>query len=131
MSAPDSNSGHAHDSAQNEGAAEGTRDPFGIDRLSVDYDYLLYRIQDHVTSIQLSTTEICRQQNQLVEQGIIGDAIDINIEEMRRILQKCEELETHFDMLDQIDSIVQAFRPRLDDIVREHRELTRNTERRI
>ncbi|CUS21797.1 LAQU0S04e01002g1_1 [Lachancea quebecensis] len=131
MSTPDGSSGHAHESTQHEETTEGTRDPFGIDRLSVDYDYLLYRIQDHVTSIQLSTTEICRQQNQLVEQGIIKDAIDVNIEEMHRMLQKCEELEAHFDMLDQIDGIVQAFRPRLDAIVREHRELTRSTERKI
>lgn len=99
-------------------------DPFGIDQLSVHYDYLLYRIQDYVTSIQLSTTEICQRQNGLVEKGIIEDVIDVNIREMHHLLNKCEELERHFDMLDQIDSIVQSLGPRLESVAGDHRKFS-------
>ncbi|SCU79763.1 LADA_0B03004g1_1 [Lachancea dasiensis] len=95
-------------------------DPFGIDRLSVDYDYLLFKIHDVVSSIQLKTIEICEQQNNLVEKGIIEQVIDSNLQNLQELLKKCEELETHFDMLDQIDVIVDSFRPRLEKVIQGH-----------
>ncbi|SCU85734.1 LAME_0D02542g1_1 [Lachancea meyersii CBS 8951] len=99
------------------------RDPFGIDRLCVDYDYLLYKIHDYVSSIQLRTIEICKQQNHLVEQGIIDQVIDTNVNELKKILAKCDELENHFDMLDQLDSIVESFGPRLQKVIADHKAL--------
>ncbi|SCU93134.1 LAMI_0E13344g1_1 [Lachancea mirantina] len=104
---------------------QGPQDPFGIDRLSVHYDYLLYRIQDYVSSIHLQTTNVCRRQNELVEQGIIGEVIDGNIEQMQKVLRQCEELENEFDKLDQIDQIVQSFHDRIKDVADSYRQLAR------
>ncbi|SCV06127.1 LANO_0H22694g1_1 [Lachancea nothofagi CBS 11611] len=104
-------------------SAQEPRDPFRIDQLCVDYDYLLYKIQDYVSSIQLKTIEICEQQNRIIEEGILKEIIDVNVCGLQEVLLKCEELEAHFDMLDQIDVIAQSFGPRLQQIVKEHKEL--------
>ncbi|SCU85308.1 LAFA_0D14972g1_1 [Lachancea sp. 'fantastica'] len=101
------------------------RDPFGIDRLCVDYDYLLYKIHDYVSSIQLRTIEICEQQNRLIEQGIIEQVIDKNVNELKKVLAKCDDLEAHFDMLDQLDGIVESFEPRLQKVIADHRDLSK------
>ncbi|CEP60677.1 Cnl1p LALA0_S01e16446g [Lachancea lanzarotensis] len=101
------------------------RDPFGIDRLCVDYDYLLYKIHDYVSSIQLKTIETCEQQNRLIEQGIIEQVIDKNVNEVKKILAQCDGLESHFDMLDQLNGIVESFEPRLQKVIADHKDLQR------
>ncbi|QLG72044.1 hypothetical protein HG535_0C03980 [Zygotorulaspora mrakii] len=96
-------------------------DPLNIDKLSVDYEYLIYKIKDYVQSIELETTQICRKQKELIENDIIVEIIDKNIRELKNILQKCDELENHFDMLDQISIITDAFKERLDNVVKEYK----------
>ncbi|KAL3235091.1 G1/S-specific cyclin CLN1 [Nakaseomyces bracarensis] len=90
----------------------------GIDKLSVDYDYLLYRISDRVKSIELDTTGVIKSQNQLVA-GIVEELIDQNISRFRSILQGCEELEDYFALLEQIELITDSFKDRLDNAVKE------------
>lgn len=96
-------------------------DPLGIDKLSVDYDYLLYKISDYVTSIQMETTAICRRQNELVTEDIVEGVIEKNIEGFSEVLKKCEELENHFDMLDQIAQISESFKMRLKQIIQDYK----------
>lgn len=88
-------------------------DLLGINKLSVDYNYLLYKIQDYVESIQLQTSKICARENQLIVQDIVGDIVDPNIEQFKELLRKCDELEQHFDMLEQIEMISLSFKDRL------------------
>lgn len=90
----------------------------GIDKLSVDYDYLLYRISDRVKSIELDTTAVVKSQNQLVT-GIVEELIDQNIARFRNILQQCEMLEGHFELMEQIQMITDSFKERLDNAVNE------------
>ncbi|CCC70807.1 hypothetical protein NCAS_0F03230 [Naumovozyma castellii] len=100
-------------------------DPLGIDKLSVDYDYLLYKIRDHVESIQLQTTQLCRTQNELVTNEIVENIIDRNISEFKLLLEKCEELENHFDMLDQIAIITESFNDRISAIIADYKQIKR------
>lgn len=111
------------DEPENVASEEEPCDPFKIDRLTVHYDYLLYKIQDYVSSIHLHTTEICKRQNELVTKEVIEGIIDENIAELQKLLVQCEELESSFDMLDQIDVIVQTFKQRIEDVVKEHKSL--------
>ncbi|CAL9735861.1 biogenesis of lysosome-related organelles complex 1 subunit Cnl1p [Monosporozyma servazzii] len=106
---------------------EEEEDALGINKLIIAYDYLLYKINDHVQSIQYRTDMMCKRQNQLIEEDIIRGQIDVNIEHFKHILKQCDELETHFDMMDQIDTIVQTFKDRLQDINAEYNNIRRNT----
>lgn len=100
-----------------------TEDPLGIDKLSVDYDYLLYKISDYVSSIQLQTTGICKRQNEIITEGIVEGVIEKNIEDLKELLKKCEELENHFDMLDQIALITETFKIRIVQVVHDYKEV--------
>lgn len=102
-------------------------DTLGINKLIVDYDYLLYKINDHVQSIQYRTDQICKRQNQLVEQDIIEGQIDFNIDQFKKLLKHCDELETHFDMMDQIDLIAKSFKDRLQNITMEYSNIKRSS----
>lgn len=96
-------------------------DPLGIDKLSVDYDYLLYKINDYVTSIQMETIAICKRHNELITDGIVEGVIEKNIQGFDEILKKCQELENHFDMMDQIAQISESFKFRLKHIIHDYK----------
>ncbi|AET40257.1 Cnl1p Ecym_5515 [Eremothecium cymbalariae DBVPG len=108
---------------------EVNEDPFRVDKLILDYDYLIYRIKDHVLSIHLETTDICRKQNKLITEGIVEDIIDANIKGIEELLQKCGELEKYFVQLNAIDSIVGTFRERLDSIIKQYYDIKVHNER--
>lgn len=88
-------------------------DALGIDKLTVDYEYLLYRINDYVEAIQLQSEQICQQQNDIVGKEIIEDTIDYNIQQYTTLLADCAQLENHMDMLVQLNTIVESFKDRL------------------
>ncbi|CCH58161.1 hypothetical protein TBLA_0A03630 [Henningerozyma blattae CBS 6284] len=106
-------------------AGEEHEDLLGINKLSVDYSYLLYKIQDHVESIQLQTTKICVSENQSITEGIIANIVDKNIEDYNLLLKKCEELEHYFDMLDQIEVISETFKDRLREATKDLVDINR------
>lgn len=85
----------------------------GIDQLSVDYDYLVYRISDRVKSLELEATRLVQRQNELVGQ-VSERVIDENIERFRGVLRGLDELEEYFAMMEQIGMITDSFKERLD-----------------
>ena len=98
-------------------------DPLGINKLAVDYDYLMYKIDDYVQSIQIQTHDICMQHNKVIKEDIIEGIIDKNIAQSKTLLENCNELENYFDMLEQIAFISDTFRQRLDNIYDELKTL--------
>lgn len=102
---------------------ESNEDSLGIDKLSVDYDYLLYKIADYVSSIEFQTNQICKRQNALITENILNGIVDENIKNFKEILSKCEKLENYFDMLDQIYMITENFKTRLAQVARDYKEL--------
>ncbi|EHN02987.1 YDR357C-like protein [Saccharomyces cerevisiae x Saccharomyces kudriavzevii VIN7] len=111
-----------HSSHSRESVSAGD-DPLGIDKLTVDYDYLLYKIKDYVQSIQLDTTELCKKQNELIVNGIIESTIDKNIARFEELLKKCDELENHYEVLNQLATITDTFKERIAEAVNEYNEL--------
>lgn len=100
-----------------------SEDPLGIDKLSVDYDYLLYKIADYVSSIEFQTNQICKRQHELITEHIVSEIVEENIKMFKELMRKCEELENHFDMLDQINLITEKFKMRLAQVSRDYKEL--------
>lgn len=108
-----------------ENTATGNEDQLGIDKLSVDYDYLLFKISDYVMNIQFETTAICRRHNELITQDIVEGVIEENIKQFNDVLKRCEELENYFDMLEQIAQISETFKIRLQKIIQDYNGLKR------
>ncbi|KAH3900224.1 related to Biogenesis of lysosome-related organelles complex 1 subunit CNL1 [Saccharomycodes ludwigii] len=92
-------------------------DPLDINKLSLDYDYLMYKISDYISAIHQQTTDIVRQQSDLITKGIINTQIDQTIENCKGVLSKCHDLEDACDMLENIDSIIDEFFIRLRNII--------------
>ncbi|CAI4038216.1 hypothetical protein SMKI_04G5570 [Saccharomyces mikatae IFO 1815] len=114
------NSSHSRESVS-------TRDdPLGIDKLTIDYDYLLYKIKDYVQSIQLDTTELCKKQNEVMVNGIIENTIDKNISKFKQLLEKCDALENHYEMLNQLAMITDTFKERIAEAVNDYNELKKD-----
>ncbi|QHS72547.1 Cnl1p [Saccharomyces paradoxus] len=111
------NSSHSRESAS---AGD---DPLGIDKLTVDYDYLLYKIKDYVQSIQLDTTELCKKQNEVMVNGIIENTIDKNIAKFKQLLEKCDTLENHYEMLNQLAMITDTFKERIAEAVNDYNSI--------
>ena len=101
-------------------------DPLGINKLSVDYDYLLYKINDYVHSVQLQINDICKQETEIINDQIINGIIDKNIKEFKGLIQKCDELENFFEMMDQIATISETFKTRLNQIVIDYKDFKEN-----
>ncbi|AQZ14930.1 CNL1 (YDR357C) [Zygosaccharomyces parabailii] len=113
---------HPYDTMNDEATNE---DPLGIDKLSVDYDYLLYKIADYVSSIEFQTNQICKRQHELITEHIVSEIVEENIKMFKELMRKCEELENHFDMLDQINLITEKFKMRLAQVSRDYKELNK------
>lgn len=102
---------------------ENNRDPFHVDQLILHYDYLLYKIQDYVSTIHYETTQIIKQQHELITEGIINETINFNILVLKDLLAKCENLDQYFDRIEAIEDIVDAFGERLDKLMVKYHEL--------
>lgn len=98
-------------------------DPFHVDQLILDYDYLVYRIRDHISSVHVETTNVCRRQHELITKGIVEEVVHKNIEELGDILNKSKELEEYFTQLNAIDAIVASFHERVEDIIKQLRDI--------
>ncbi|CCE64375.1 hypothetical protein TPHA_0H01690 [Tetrapisispora phaffii CBS 4417] len=100
-----------------------SKDNLGVDKLNVDFDYLLYKIKDYISTIELQTNEMCRKRHQLITKDIIEDIVDKNIADFKELLAKCEDLENYYNMLDQIEVITGTFEERLNQIVLDYSEI--------
>lgn len=98
-------------------------DPLGIDKLTVDYDYLRYKISDYIKSIQIQTDELCKRQYDLIEDDIIEGILDKNVQDFKDLLAKCEELDNYFEMLKQLETITGSFKKRLATISAEYKAI--------
>ena len=70
----------------------------------------------------MKTVGICREQNELVEHGVIESVIDKNILMVRELLSKCDELEQQYDQLDAIGDIAVSFKNRLKQIITQYKK---------
>lgn len=98
-------------------------DSLGIDKLTMDYEYLLYKVHDYAQSIQLQSEQICQQQYDVISKDIIEEVIDVNIQQYTTLLADCAKLEDHMDMLVQLNTIVDSFKDRLQACNTKYRDL--------
>lgn len=92
-------------------------DPLGLKELALNYDYLIYKMNDHMNNLSELTYTAVKDKEILVNEYLEKKLqLDKEMKEIDSILQKCEELELEFMKLDQLSSFIEGFKKRLDTI---------------
>lgn len=90
-------------------------DPLGLKQLALHYDYLIYRINDHIAGLSQDTYEAVSTKERAVTQEYLGDQLQLaqQLEDVDVLLQKCSELELEFMKVDQLKVFVGDFKERV------------------
>lgn len=101
-------------------------DPLEIKNLAVTYDYLMYRINDHISNLSDLTHQSIINKKRLVEEEYFGGQLklDEKIAEADKLMRECTELEMLFLKLDQLYLFVGDFKTRLLTLESEFKRLT-------
>lgn len=95
--------------------ADKDEDPLVLKDLALNFDYLMYKIGDHISNLSEMTYDaVNAKQNFVNKEYLQGQLkLDGEIEEIDFILDKCKELELEFMKLDQLYLFVEDFKSRL------------------
>ncbi|CAK7901434.1 biogenesis of lysosome-related organelles complex 1 subunit Cnl1p [[Candida] anglica] len=90
-------------------------DPLGLRELAVRFDYLLYRINDHVTNLsELTYQSVCSKRDTIEIEYLDKQLqLDKKLKDVDTILRSCDELELELMKLDQMSNFVDDFKERL------------------
>lgn len=92
-------------------------DPLGLKELALNYDYLIYKMNDHMNNLSEQTYTAVKEKEVLVNEYLEKKLqLDKEMKEIDLILKKCEQLELEFMKLDQLSSFIEGFKNRLDTI---------------
>ncbi|GBL50986.1 hypothetical_protein [Candidozyma auris] len=90
-------------------------DPLKIKDLAVTYDYLMYKIHDHIATLSEITYKSVQTKQRLIEQDYFQHQLhlDENVAEIQSLLKSCDDIELQFMKLDQLYSFVDDFKARV------------------
>lgn len=100
-------------------------DPLEIKDLAVKYDYLIYKINDHITNLADITHESIMTKRKLIDEEYFDKQLNLD-EQLRsadRLLDECKQLEALFMKLDQLYMFVSDFKNRTSALEREFNHL--------
>ncbi|EGV66696.1 hypothetical protein PSN45_002684 [Yamadazyma tenuis] len=90
-------------------------DPMGLKQLALSYDYLIYKINDHVKSLSDITFESVSQKESLIKRDYLQQQLKLDMEmaQIDKLLVECDKLELEFMKLDQLKGFVDDFKVRV------------------
>ena len=90
-------------------------DPLQLKDLAVDFDYLMFKIKDHILGLAELTQKSVTTKMRLIEDDYLTQqlALESQIAEADAILRECTDLETLFMKLGQFQGFVDDFKTRL------------------
>lgn len=96
-------------------------DPLRIKDLAVSYDYLMYKIHDHIALLLETTFSLVESKQRLIEQDYFQQQLqlDKNIADAQALLDQCDDLELQFMKLDQLYLFVDDFKDRVARLEKE------------
>lgn len=96
-------------------------DPLRIKDLAVNYDYLMYKIHDHIALLLETTFSLVESKQRLIEQDYFQQQLqlDKNIADAQALLDQCDDLELQFMKLDQLYLFVDDFKDRVARLEKE------------
>lgn len=102
-------------------------DPLQLKALSVNFDYLMFKIHDRIASLADTTHESVVSKKKLIESDYFGRQlqVDTQMASADALIQQCSELETLFMKLEQLYGFVDDFKTRVATLERQSAALTK------
>jgi len=96
-------------------------DPLEIKDLAVKYDYLIYKINDHIANLADITHQSVSNKRKLIDEEYFDQQLhlDEQLADADRLIDECKELETLFMKLDQLYMFVGDFKQRVATLEQE------------
>lgn len=96
-------------------------DPLELKDLAVKYDYLVYKINDHIASLAEITHQSVQSKRHLIDTEYLDQQLHLDHElaHADKLLLECSELEALFMKLDQLYMFVDDFKARVGRLERE------------
>ncbi|ODV80365.1 uncharacterized protein CANTADRAFT_34131, partial [Suhomyces tanzawaensis NRRL Y-17324] len=93
-------------------------DPLEIRQLALSYDYLLYKIRDHLSSLAEDTYTAISEKERRIKAEYLQDQLrlDHEFETVNMLIESCKAIESDFLKLDQLNLFIDDFKLRLDHL---------------
>lgn len=88
-------------------------DPLAINKLAVSFDYLMYKIKDHIESLSEETYEVVSYKQNFIDGYIDQIGLEKTFEQSDKLIQKCDDLEMELYKLEKIEEFVGEFKNRI------------------
>lgn len=90
-------------------------DPFELKELAVNYDYLIYKINDTIATLSEKTFQSINNKNKLINESYLNDQLQLNeeLQDIDKLITQSKELEMTFMKLDQLNLFVEDFKSRI------------------
>ncbi|OBA21623.1 hypothetical protein METBIDRAFT_27524, partial [Metschnikowia bicuspidata var. bicuspidata NRRL YB-4993] len=97
-------------------------DPLLLKDLAVDFDYLMFKIKDHILGLAELTNTSVASKKQLIENDYFAQQLqlDAQLADADSTLKECAELEMLFLKLSQLRQFVDGFKTRLASLEHEY-----------
>ncbi|CUM46790.1 unnamed protein product [Debaryomyces tyrocola] len=107
--------------------ADKDEDPLVLKNLAVNFDYLMYKINDHISNLSEKTFHAVNAKQDFVNGEYLQKQLDLEkeINEIDLILSRCNELELDFMKLDQLYLFVEDFKSRLNSLEDGFKEISK------
>lgn len=95
-------------------------DPLDLKKLSLSYDFLVFKIQDHLANLTERTYECIISKKDFVYDDYLGKQLGLQskIKEVEDLLNECSKIESEFKKIEQLETFVEDFKTRLDILER-------------
>mmetsp|Transcript_8495 Transcript_8495/g.10582 ORF Transcript_8495/g.10582 Transcript_8495/m.10582 type:complete len:109 (-) Transcript_8495:1011-1337(-) len=106
--------------------ADKDEDPLVLKSLAVNFDYLMYKINDHISNLSEKSYNAVSAKQDFVNEEYLQKQLNLEreLQEIDEILNKCNELELDFMRLDQLYLFVEDFKSRLDSLEHGFKEVS-------
>lgn len=100
--------------------SDDTSDPLELHKLALSYDYLIYKINDHIATLSETTHQSILRKQHLISNDYLQDQLHLTdeLKEIDDIMAQCKTLELEFLKLDQLNGFITQFKERVAELER-------------
>lgn len=100
-------------------------DPLKLKDLAVQYDYLMFKISDHISNLAELTYQSVISKQQVIEQDYFENQLNLEkeLEDSNKVIEECNKLEMVYTKLDQLYLFVDDFKTRLTQLENKFKEI--------
>lgn len=100
---------------QDKGSKSEIEDPLALKELALNYDYLIYKINDHVKNLSEQTFESVSYKDKVIKEHFLANTLDLDneLKKVDDLIAKCDEIELEFLKLDQLTIFIDDFKKRV------------------